>query len=138
MSSYTADHPESPLVAGSEEFVWKVRVRYAETDRMGRAYHGAFIPWLEVARVEWLRARGVTYARLEEQGWLLPVTSLNLQYHKPVPYDAEVLIRVRAHIGGVRLKFDYTLEVEGTRVATAEVELVSVDAATGRPKRWAF
>lgn len=138
MNSYISKARAAGLDEASEEFVWKVRVRYAETDQMGRAYHGAFIPWLEVARVEWLRARGVTYAHLEEQGWLLPVTALNLRYHKPVPYDAEVLIRVRAQFEGVRLQFHYTLEVEGGCVATAEVELVSVDAATGRPKRWAF
>jgi acyl-CoA thioester hydrolase len=138
MNDYIPDAARQGLPLSPEEFLWKVRVRYAETDRMGRAYHGAFVPWLEVARVEWLRHRGLAYAELEARGWLLPVTALNIRYLKPVPYDAEVNIRVRAKVEGVRLHFTYALDVEGEPVATAEVELVSVDAATGRPKRWTF
>ena len=136
MSSYTADASVLLDSESAEAFQWKVRVRYAETDRMGRAYHGAFVPWLEVARVEWLRHRGISYAALEQEGWLLPVTRCEIRYLKPVPYDAEVVLRVHADVGGVRLIFRYVLEVEHEVVATAEVELASVDAATGRPKRW--
>ena len=46
----------------------KLRVRFAETDQMGVAHHSAYVVWLEAARIEWLRARGLDYRRLEEEG----------------------------------------------------------------------
>ena len=138
-SSYTLKPSNALSTSDSEEFVWTTRVRYAETDRMGRAYHGAYAAWLEVARVEWLRAHGLNYAELEHEGWLLPVTALSIRYLHPVPYDAEVRIRVRlVSTEGVRLHFHYILDIEGVHVATADVELACIDAVTGRPRRFAF
>ena len=136
---YTSNTPDTPSTSAIGEFVWTTRVRYAETDRMGRAYHGAYAAWLEVARVEWLRTHGINYGELEHKGWLLPVTALSIRYLRPVPYDAEVHIRVRlVSAEGVRLHFHYILDIEGVHVATADVELACIDAVTGRPRRFAF
>ena len=57
-----------------------IRVRYAETDKMGYVYYGNYATYFEVGRVELLRSLGVSYRKLEEKGVLLPVVNLNVDY----------------------------------------------------------
>ena len=49
----------------------EVRVRYSETDQMGVVYHGNYIPYFEIGRVEWLRNKGISYKRFNSQKWLV-------------------------------------------------------------------
>jgi hypothetical protein len=62
-------------------------VRFAETDQMGVAHHGAYAAWLEVARVEWLRDRGLRLPRLEAQGISLAVSELRVEYRSAARFD---------------------------------------------------
>lgn len=72
----------------------KHRVYYNETDQMGRVYHANFLFWMEKARTEWLRVRGMSYKELEDLGIMLPVSDLSIKYMNPVSYDEEVIIDV--------------------------------------------
>lgn len=115
----------------------EVRVRYAETDQMGRAHHSHYLVWCELARTTLLRERGLPYAELEARGFLLPVARAEVEYRRPVGYDEAV--RVEAWIERVRsrdVSFGYrlTLAADGTLVATARTTLVSTDRG-GRPTR---
>ncbi|GAA6772926.1 hypothetical protein AAGS39_36800 [Flavobacterium sp. CGRL2] len=60
----------------------QVRVRYSETDQMGVVYHGNYIPYFEIGRVEWLRNKGVSYKSMEESGIGLPIVNMNISYKK--------------------------------------------------------
>ncbi len=71
----------------------QMRVRYAETDRMGYAYYGNYATYFEVARVEALRELGMSYRELEDSGILLPVRDLHIKYHKPAYYDDLLTIK---------------------------------------------
>lgn len=85
-----------------------LRVRYAETDQMGYCYYGNYAMYYEVARVECLRKIGVSYKKLEEQDYLLPVLDFNIKYLKPAYYDDEITIKCSIkNIPKVRIKFDY-------------------------------
>jgi acyl-CoA thioester hydrolase len=70
-----------------------IRVRYAETDAAGIAHHAAYLVWLEVGRVDWLRQQGLSYVDLERQGYSLPVTELRLRYVAPARFDDQVVVR---------------------------------------------
>ena len=59
----------------TRESVSKIRVRFAETDKFGYAYHGAYFAWFEVGRTDWLRERGMTYLDLMAKDVHLPVVS---------------------------------------------------------------
>lgn len=114
-----------------------VRVRYAETDQMGVAYHGNYFAWLEVGRTDLLRAHGVTYRELESRDVRLPVIETGARFLKPVLYDDLIEIRVRvAALSGARVTFEYELHREGTEgpVATAFTAHAAVNAQ-GRPCR---
>lgn len=69
-----------------------IEVRYAETDMMGIAHHASYLPWLEIARGNLLKERGISYAKLEESGILLPVVEIKMNYHRPATYDDVVTI----------------------------------------------
>jgi acyl-CoA thioester hydrolase len=113
------------------------RVRYGETDQMGVVYHGNYAQYLEMGRVEWLRSFGISYRSMEENGIMLPVISLSIQYIKPAVYDQ--LIRVRTHLKNiptVRISFAYEIEDEtGELLASAESDLAFLDTRTRKPVR---
>ncbi|MDM7926426.1 MAG: thioesterase family protein [bacterium] len=79
--------------------VYRTRVRYAEVDRMGVAYHSRYIEWFEAARTEMLRSMGLPYRTLEESGFLLPVREVSCLYLAPARYDD--VVEIRTEIGEV-------------------------------------
>ena len=57
----------------------RIRVRYGETDCMGRVYHANYLAYFECGRVELMRGWGFDYATVEkEDECFLPVTEANL------------------------------------------------------------
>ena len=78
----------------SQTFSFTQRVRYAETDAMGIAWHGNYLLWFEVGRVEVLRAIGYPYSRLESEGYGLPVTEAGLRYARAARFDDVLRIDV--------------------------------------------
>src|SRR5262249_20123210 len=64
-----------------------IRVRYAETDRMGLLHHANYLVYFEQARVELLRSRGLTYREMEDQGFLLVLTKFEIRYRRPAYFD---------------------------------------------------
>lgn len=113
----------------------QVRVRYSETDQMGVVYHGNYIPYFEIGRVEWLRNHGISYKVMEESGIALPIVSLTLNYKKPARYDDLLNIRTRLKSqSSVKIDFECEITSEsGELLTTAYFLLVFVDIKTGRP-----
>lgn len=71
----------------------QIRVRYAETDRMGYLHHAQFFVYFEQARTELLRQRGVSYRDIEDSGFLLVIIDLGCKYRKPALYDDLLTVR---------------------------------------------
>lgn len=118
-----------------KEHELKVRVRYSETDQMGVVYHGNYAQYFEMGRVEWLRNLGVSYKWMEENGIMLPVVSLNMNYKKPARYDDLLTIKtILKSQTSVKIEFDYEIYNEQMELLTiASSILVFVDMKTGRP-----
>lgn len=118
-------------------FETKIRVRYAETDQMGYVYYGNYATYYEVARVEMLRSLGTSYKAMEDRGVMLPVTELQVRYHKPILYDEVVTIRVSIpELPSVRIRFQYELfNQKGELANSGETTLVFVDMERNRPCR---
>ena len=122
--------------------VHHLRVRYAETDQMGVAHHASYVPWIEEARTEWMRARGRSYRALEEQGLALAVTRLSLRYLRSAEYDDLLCIRTRLEAQGMAsLDFAYDIELccnsersSSVLLATASTRLALL-GEDGRPRR---
>jgi acyl-CoA thioester hydrolase len=113
----------------------EVRVRYSETDQMGVVYHGNYAQYFEMGRVEWLRNIGISYKWMEENGIMLPVVSLTMNYKKPARYDDKLLVKtIFTKLSTVKIEFDYEIYNEQSELLTiASSTLVFVDMKTGRP-----
>ena len=107
------------------------------TDHAGVLWHGAYVAWLEEARVEALAAAGVDYAELSGQGLELMVVRLELQYRRALKHGERVALR--SWLGpeeGVRIPFHTALYGgDGGLAAEACVTLALVDRERGRLKR---
>ena len=113
----------------------QVRVRYSETDQMGVVYHGNYIPYFEIGRVEWLRNKGVSYKIMEESGVALPIVSMTLNYKKPARYD-ELLTVTTAFKSQTSVKVEFDCEIHNEKnelLTTAHFILVFVELLTGKP-----
>jgi len=113
----------------------QVRVRYSETDQMGVVYHGNYLPYFEIGRVEWLRNKGVSYKLMEESGIALPIVSMNINYKKPARYDELLTVStVFKSLSSVKVEFDCEIHNEKCELlTTAHFILVFVDLSTGKP-----
>ena len=115
----------------------QVRVRYAETDKMGVAYYANYFVWFEVGRCELLRTHGGSYRQLEEAGLLLPVIDAQCNYRAPARYDDILTITTT---GSLKSRARVTFSYEVSRQTTSELLAsgTTVHAATdprGRPQR---
>ena len=96
----------------------EIEARYQETDKMGVIYHGNYATWFEVARTDYIRKLGFSYASMEEQGVISPVVDLKVQYKK--------------------LRSTYCYEVyneNGELATTGSTELICIKADTFKPIR---
>ena len=113
----------------------QLRVRYAETDRMGYVYYANYAVYYEVARVEALREIGFNYKELEDNGILLPVLSFNIKFFKPGFYDDVITIKTTIKkMPSVRIHFDYEAYNQNKELLnTGEVTLVFIDKKKNKP-----
>lgn len=75
-------------------YTHEMRSRYGETDQMGYVYYGRYPEFFEVARTEMLRSVGLDYSKMEKDGFMLPVISMEIDYKSPVFYDEEMRVKV--------------------------------------------
>jgi acyl-CoA thioester hydrolase len=128
----TFDPPTDP---DGYRFDHVVRVRFAETDAMGVVHHAAYLPYLEEARVEYLRALGHPYDEVRSGGIDFTVVELAVRYLRPLRFDEQVDVHVAlAWARGATFQMEYLLEVDGVPRATA-VTVHGVVDRDGHAKR---
>jgi acyl-CoA thioester hydrolase len=114
----------------------RLRVRYAETDKMGVVYHSNFVIWFEVGRVELLRQLGFQYSDMEaKDNCHIPVVDLRVRYKAPAQYDDEIVVRTRIkNVRSSLLHFTYEIfrEADRTLLATGETMHIIVDSKLER------
>ena len=114
-----------------------VRVRYAETDKMGVVYYANYFVWFEVARTDLLRTLGWSYREMELSGVSLPVIEAHCEYHRPARYDDEIEVRTEGRmLSPVRMEFQYKVFRRDDQVLTASGRTVHAALdPNGRPCR---
>jgi acyl-CoA thioester hydrolase len=122
----------SPPVERSEV---RFRVRYAETDQMGVVYHANYLVWMEMARTELCRLRGISYREMEQRSGLhLVVAEACCRYLQPARYDDEILASAwleSAHPRMVTFAYEIRRAADGALLATGQTRHLFVNG--GKP-----
>ncbi len=126
---------DPPLDHDAYVFTHRVRVRFAETDAQGVVHHAAYLPYLEEARVAWMRALGHPYTALQAEGLEFTVVEAFVQYRGPLRFDD--LVDLHLQLGALTratFQIGYLLTVAGEPRATA-VTVHGCVTPAGRPAR---
>ena len=121
----------------SPQSVSRVRVRYAETDKMGVVYYANYFVWFEVGRTDLLRESGWNYREMETEGFGLPVIEAHCVYRESAKYDDELEIRTTGAMRSpVRVEFTYEIvrPADAATLATGTTMHATIDR-NGRPCR---
>jgi acyl-CoA thioester hydrolase len=105
------------------------------TDYGGNVWHGAYIAWLEEARVEYLRSLGVDYNYLVDLGYELPVVEMAVRYHLPLKLGMDAIVKtIIQNTKGVRIICDYQIQSRNGDILylTAQVTLVAIESSKGK------
>lgn len=117
------------------QWTHKIRVRYAECDRMGFVHHSVYALYFEEARTEILRQSGISYKDMEDEGIIMPVRSMNFTFKKAGRYDdlLEIHVKIEGEVE-VRAHFHYTvLNQNQELICTGYTEMFFVNKESLRP-----
>lgn len=115
------------------ESTTQVRVRYAETDKMSVVYHGNYVQYFEVGRVEAIRALGITYKDMEEEGVIMPVIEWHAKFLRPARYDDLLTVKTMLRELPVNHEITFFQEVyneAGKLLTSGQVRLYFMTADT--------
>jgi acyl-CoA thioester hydrolase len=105
-----------------------IRVRYAETDRMGLLHHANYLVYFEQGRTELLRQSGKSYKHVEDEGFYLVLVKLEVRYRQPARYDDVLTLRTTVtRTTQVRIEHRYELLRAGVLLAEGSSTLACVD-----------
>jgi acyl-CoA thioester hydrolase len=108
----------------------QIRVRYAETDRMGLLHHANYLVYFEQARTELLRQMGRTYKDVEDAGFYLVLVKVEVRYRQPARYDDLLTLRTTVtRTTPVRIEHEYKVLRGNELLAEGSSTLACVDRA---------
>jgi len=111
-------------------------VRYSETDQMSFVYHGNYVKYFEMGRIAWLNKLGFSYKKMEEDGILLPVIDLNINFKKSALFDDKLsLITKLIRIPSYMIEFEYKIIKQGVLITSGYTKLIFLNSKTNKPMR---
>lgn len=112
----------------------EIRVRYAETDRMGLLHHATYFVYFEMGRIELLRQQGKSYREIEDAGFFLVIIDIGCKYKKPAQYDDVLILRTTVvKVSHVKIVHNYQVFRDGVLLAEGHSTLACVDRQ-GKPQ----
>ena len=114
----------------------KIRVRYAETDKMGFVYNSNYLVYFEVARVEMMRACGLPYVDFENEGYMLPLVESYVNYLSPSFFDDELSVEAKLIFElKATMKIEYNIYRDNTTIAKGFTVHSFFSSKTRKPVR---
>ena len=114
-------------------FAASTRVGFSDTDAQGVVYYGRYMPYFDLARVEY--HRHLDMLRTEPRDRQFVMRAMTVEYHAPARFDDPIEVDVRiARIGSSSVTYEFAAYLAGRVLAvTATQTLVLVDLAERRP-----
>ena len=111
------------------EHIFEEKVYYADTDAYGVVWHGSYLRWMEMGRVELCEEAGLNLINLEAQDIAMPVTNMNVRYKASARLNDVVVIETSIkEMSSIRLTFEQTIrnKADGKLFIKAEFEVVAI------------
>lgn len=105
------------------------KVYFSDTDNYGVVWHGSYLRWMEMGRVDFCSALGYTLKELEGMDILLPVSSINIKYKSSAKLEDIVVVETQvSEFRGLTATFKQTIKSKetGQVFITADVVIVAV------------
>jgi acyl-CoA thioester hydrolase len=115
------------------KFSAQTRVGFSDTDAQGVVYYGRYMPYFDLARVEY--HRHLEMLRTEPGDREFVMRAMTVEYHAPARFDDPIEVDVRiARIGTSSVTYEFAAYLNGEMLAvTATQTLVLVDLGDRRP-----
>jgi len=110
--------------------IFETNVYYADTDSYGVVWHGTYLRWMEIGRVEMCRELGLELSKLKEQDIVIPVTNINIRYKSSAKVDEKIYVETTiSKMTPFTFVFSQTIKNKETdKIYTqAEVEVVAIN-----------
>lgn len=96
-------------------YIYERKVYYYETDRMGIVHHSNYIRWFEEARIDFLGASDLSYKKMEDEGIMIPVVSVDCRYKSPAKFGDDIAIEARlVKYNGIVIELEYVVKNKNT------------------------
>jgi acyl-CoA thioester hydrolase len=120
----------------TNEFSWRARVYWEDTDGGGVVYYANYLKFMERARTEWLRAQGHSQLELaRELGFVFAVVEVKVNYRRPARLDDELTVTcLPVPEGRASIRFKQFVRRGEEILADGEVRVACVDAKSFRPR----
>lgn len=129
----SSPQPSQTPPSSQPRFTTRLRVRYAETDAAGVVYYANYLIYFEVARVELLRALGLSITEVEARGFLLPVVEARLKYLRPARLEDLLEISVSiSSVGPASFTCEYEILRDGLLLVSGWTRLAVCERESGR------
>ena len=114
-----------------------ILIRYYETDQMGFVHHSNYLRYFELARIEWILSLGLSYQKMEERGYLMPVIKANIDFKKPLIFGKSFRVKIESNkMPKVKFELNYkVLSEENEIVATGLTVLAFLSSDNLKPIR---
>ena len=114
-----------------------ILIRYYETDQMGFVHHSNYFRYFELARIEWILSLGLSYQKMEERGYLMPVIKANIDFKKPLIFGKSFRVKIEFNkMPKVKFELNYkVLSEENEIVATGLTVLAFLSSDNLKPIR---
>jgi len=111
-------------------------VRYSETDQMSFVYHGNYVKYFEMGRIAWLNKLGFSYKKMEEDGVLLPVIDIKINFKKSALFDDKLILKTKlVREPSYMIEFEYKIIKNDDLITSGYTKLIFLSSKTNRPMR---
>jgi len=114
----------------------EIYVRYSETDQMSFVYHGNYVMYFEIGRIAWLKKIGISYKQMEDDGIMLPVIDVKINFRKPALFDDKLILTTKLkQLPSYMIEFEYEIIRNNDLITRGYTKLIFLNSKTKKPVR---
>ena len=103
---------------------------------MSFVYHGNYVKYFEMGRITWLKKLGISYKKMEDDGILLPVIELKINFNQPALFDDKLTLKTKLKkTPSYMIEFDFEIKKNDQIITLGYTKLIFLNSKTNKPMR---